>query len=286
MRDSSRVGRSLCDFDSSVAAVRAVSRFLHGRDVRALGVGPASAHLAGLASGLPSWARRRLFVTAGRMQASPVSRVRRLTGEDLSAWTADQYGPGPYPAVFIGSVSGAAVHLASALGAPVLPQTFLVPVRARVDPDRPRAALAAGFELGRRMVDRNPELPLSHMHDPVRDRAMLVRFLHFRFKRLRLGPTLERFLAERLRPGATIFIVDCTLHWPVSVLGDRHRFQFGALGGMSPEEYVHGSDRLAEHLSRLGVPGRRGSGAGEPCRRSHGAQTWRTPSPGCGCHSS
>ncbi|MGC9540590.1 hypothetical protein [Streptomyces sp. UG1] len=243
------MSRTLCDFDSSVAAVRAVGRFLHGRDFRALGVAPASAPLAALASGLPVPARRRLFVTAGQMQSSPVSRVRRLTGEDLASWTTERYGPGPYPAVFLGSVSGAAVHLAAALRAPVLPQTYLVPVRARLDPDRPRAALAAGLELGRSMLEDNPELALCHMHDPSQDRAMLVRFTYFRFKRLRLGPTLERFLEERLAPGATVFLVDCTLTWPVSVLGDRHFFQFGALGGMPPEEYVSGSDRIAEHLA-------------------------------------
>lgn len=257
MRNRRRVSRTLCDFDSSVAAVRAVSRFMRGRDFRALGAGPASAHLAALASALPAGAQRRLFVTAGRFQSSRASRVRGLTSEDLASWTAGQYGPGPYPAVFIGSVSGAAVHLAAAMGAPVLPQTYLVPVRARVDPDRPRNALTAGMELGRAMVAANPDLSLCHMHDPSQDRAMLVRFLYFRFKRLRLGAVLERFLEERLAPGATIFIVDCTLTWPVTVLGERHSFQFGALGGMSPDEYVSGSDRVAEHLAQQGSPVRR-----------------------------
>ncbi|NGO12616.1 hypothetical protein G5C60_34660 [Streptomyces sp. HC44] len=139
----------------------------------------------------------------------------------------------------------------------MLPQTYLVPVRAEVDPDRPRAALTAGLELGRSMVASNPDLALCHMHDPSQDRAMLVRFQYFRFKRRRLGPTLERFLEERLAPGATIFIVDCTLTWPVTVLGERHSFQFGALGGMSPDEYVTGSDRVAEHLAEQHAPVRR-----------------------------
>ncbi|MFI2433341.1 hypothetical protein [Streptomyces sp. NPDC018693] len=252
-----RVGRCLCDFDSSVAEVRAVSRFLRGQDFKGLGVGPGSVRLADLLSHLPSTARRRLFVMAAQGQSAPASRVRRVSGEDLAAWTAAQYGPGPYPAVFIGAGSGAAVHLAAALRAPIVPQTYLVPVRARLDPDQPRAALRAGLEFGRRMVEANPELALCHMHDPNQDRAMIVRFMYFRFKRLRLGATLERFLEQRLAPGATIFLVDCTLTWPVSVLGERHTFQFGALGGMPADEYATGSDRVARHLAEQGSRVRR-----------------------------
>ncbi|MEU9247018.1 hypothetical protein [Streptomyces sp. NPDC048385] len=252
-----RAARCLCDFDSSVAAVRAVSRFLRGKDFPGLGVAPGSACLADLIARLPSRARRRAFVLGARLQGAPVTRVSRLRAEDLAAWTADQYGPGAYPAAIIGSGSGAAVHLAAALRAPVLPQTYLVPVQARIDPDRPRAALEAGLDLGRRLVEANPDLSLCRMHDPSQDRGMIVRFAYFRFKRLRLAATLEQFLEQRLAPGATIFILDATLTWPVSVLGERHRFQFGALGGMEPEEYRTGSERLARHLSEQGSGVRR-----------------------------
>ncbi|GEC02398.1 hypothetical protein SSP24_00530 [Streptomyces spinoverrucosus] len=249
MRQRLRTARCLCDFDSSVAAVRAVGRFLRGKDFKGLGIAPGSAWAADLIAHLPSPARRRLFMLGAHLQGAPLTQVRRVGGEDLAAWTTDQYGPGPYPATFIGSGSGAAVHLAAALHAPVLPQTYLVPVRARLDPDQPRAAMTAGLQFGRQMVAANPDLALCHMHDPVQDRAMLVRFMYFRFKRLRLGAVLERFLEQRLAPGATIFIVDCTLTWPMAVLGDRHRFQFGALGGMPPDEYAGGSDRVARHLA-------------------------------------
>lgn len=251
MRQRLRTARCLCDFDSSVAQVRAVSRFLRGKDFPGLGVAPGSARLADLLSHLPSPARRRLFLLAAHLQGAPPGQVSRLRDADLAAWTAGRYGPGPYPVAFVGSGSGAAVHLAAALHAPVLPQTYLVPVRARLDPDQPRAALMAGMEFGHRLVDANPGLALCHMHDPSQDRAMLVRFMYFRFKRLRLGATLERFLEQRLAPGATVFIVDCTLTWPVSVLGERHRFQFGALGGMPADEYAGGSDRIARHLAEL-----------------------------------
>ncbi|MFF3821739.1 hypothetical protein ACFYYD_35105 [Streptomyces bluensis] len=108
MRQRPRTARCLCDFDSSVAAVRAVSRFLRGKDFRGLGVGPGSAWPADLVSHLPSPARRRLFTLTAQVQGAPLPQVRRLRGEDLAAWTAEQYGPGPYPAAFIGAGSGAA----------------------------------------------------------------------------------------------------------------------------------------------------------------------------------
>ncbi|MCV2457777.1 hypothetical protein OEB94_00465 [Streptomyces sp. ICN988] len=235
-----------------MAAVRAVSRFLRGQDFPGLGIAPGSERLADLISHLPSRARKRALVLGARMEGAPVSRVSRLSSEDLATWTADQYGTGPYPAVIIGAGSGAAVHLAAALGAPVLPQTYLLPVRARLDPDRPRVAMQAGRDLGRRLIEANPDLSLCHMHDPNQDRAMIVRFAYFRVKRLKLGPALERFLEQRLAPGATIFILDATLTWPVSVVGERQRFQFGALGGMGPQEYMTGSERLAQHLAEHG----------------------------------
>ncbi|MGP3975736.1 hypothetical protein ACTWQF_17355 [Streptomyces sp. 8N114] len=257
MRQASRVASCLCDFDSSVASVRAVSRFLRGRSFGGLGVMPGSARLADGLARLPSAARRRAFVLAGDLQSTRPGLVSGLRAEDLARWTTSRYGPGPYPAVFVGAVSGAAVHLAAAMGAPVLPQTFLIPVRARLDPDQPQAALEAGRALGRHMADVNPELSLCHMHDPSQDRAMLVRFMYFRFKRLQLGPVLTRFLEQQLAPGGTIFVVDCTLRWPMTVLGDRHRFQFGALGGMPAHEYADGSEEIARHLAEQGSPVRR-----------------------------
>ncbi|MDA0563913.1 hypothetical protein LG943_06165 [Streptomonospora sp. S1-112] len=256
MRGSREAGRLLCDFDSSVTAVRAMGRFLRGRDFPGLGTGPGSARLGDLASALPEPARRRAFVLGGAGQARPAARIAALTGEDLAAWTADHYGPGPFPAVFVGSGSGAALHLAAALGAPVLPQTFLLPVRARLDPDDPRAALRHGRPLGRLLLDRNPDLDLCHMHDPNQDRAMVGRFMYFRVKRLRLGAVLTRFLRERLAPGGTVFVLDCPLRWPATVLGERQRFQFGALGGIPPHAYTEGGEPVARFLAEQGAAAR------------------------------
>jgi hypothetical protein len=83
----------------------------------------------------------------------------------------------------------AAVHLAAALGAPWLPQTFMVPVRnPGNDPDDPRRDLDWGRRPARALLDANPDVQVHHLHDPVQDRLMLEQMTYLRLKRLRFGP--------------------------------------------------------------------------------------------------
>jgi hypothetical protein len=169
-----------------------------------------------------------------------------------------QYPRGRFPAVAIGSSSGALVHLCAAFGIPLLPTTFLIPVRQRgVDPDDPRAGMQAGLAGAARLLGANADLELHHMHDPNQDRLSLRRMTYFRVKRRTLGQAFTRFLAERLEPGGTIVVSDCRLRWPVTRIGDRHVFQFGAVGGMEPDEFHSGSRRVAEYLARYGSARRR-----------------------------
>ena len=81
---------------------------------------------------------------------------------------------------------------------------------------------------------------------------MVRRMSYFRFNKLALGETYRRFLDECLEPGGTIVIVDCRLSWPVTDCGNRHLFQFGALGGATAEEMHQGGPRVADYLRRYG----------------------------------
>jgi hypothetical protein len=51
--------------------------------------------------------------------------------------------------------------------------------------------------------------------------------------------------------------VDCRTKWPTTRYGERHFFQFGALGGATQEEYFKGSPRVQEYLRRYHSPRRR-----------------------------
>ncbi|MFI7703113.1 hypothetical protein [Nonomuraea sp. NPDC049480] len=258
MRRRLRAARSQVDFDSSVNMVRALGRFLRGKDHRAMSVGPGSRTLAALATAPPAPVRRLTYRAMGLIQGLPLHRARQVSREDLDHWVVQQYKGGPYPAVVVGAASGAAFHLAAALGAPFLPQTTLVSVRnLATHPDDPVSAMHALAPTARLIAANNPDLSVYHMHDPAQDRPMLEAMAYMRLKRLRLGPTYTRFLAERLAGGGTVILLDCTRTWRSTSTGERSCFQFGCLGGLTEEQYFDGDDSVARYLEREGSPRRR-----------------------------
>jgi hypothetical protein len=246
-----RAGRSVAQFDSASAMLRATARLLHGRDFAGLGM-PVSPLPLGLAvNRLPSGVREAAYTWFGWTEALPPRKLGQVRAEALARWVTERYPPGPYPAVLLGSSNGAAVHLAAALRAPWLPQTLLLPVRQRgVHPDEPGQALQAGRQPGRALLEANPDWTLHHMHDPNQDRLMVRKMACFRVKWRRLPDAYRRLLERELAPGGTIYVVDCGLDWPTTRVGERHVFQFGALGGASAREFHHGSDAVAEYLAR------------------------------------
>jgi hypothetical protein len=234
----------------------ALGRFLHGRDFPMLGAVPpwampAVKALSAAVNRLPASLQEQVYIWSGRLEAISAGRLDRVSETDLARWAVSRYPKRRYPAVAIGSSNGAATHLWAALGIPWLPQTFLVPVaRSGVHPDEPKDELRWGLGPARTVLERNPELQLHHMHDPVQDRLMVRRMSYFRFKKLSLGETYRTFLDQCLEPGGTLILVDCLLSWPVTDCGDRHRFQFGALGGATVEEMHRGGPRVSDYLRR------------------------------------
>jgi hypothetical protein len=249
--------RTLANFDSAPAMLRALGAYLHGRDFPGLGIWPAAMEPVGrLLNRVPRPLRETVYRLGGWWEAIPTDRLGEVQAEGLSRWVVDQYPRRRYPAAAIGSSNGAATHLWAALGIPWLPQTFLIPVRARVDPDQPRQSLEWGRVHGGSLLAANPDLQLHHMHDANQDRLMIRYMQYFRVKRSRLGETFTRFLEAALKPGATLFLVECGFSWPTTRLAERHVFQHGALGGATPAEYLHGSARVEAYLRRYGVPRR------------------------------
>lgn len=249
--------RAIASFDSASAMLRVLSRHLHGRHSPALGLGPA-ARVAGhtLAPGvnrLPAAARERIYALSGASEAVPQRRVGGVDAEAVAAWVTAHYPRRRYPAVLVGSSSGAATHLAALAGVPWLPQTMLVPVRHRgLDPDEPRAAVRRLAAARDAFLAANPQVALHHMHDANQDRLMIRRMAYFRFKYQRLPTAYAEFLRAHLQPGGTVVVSDCGQHWPTTTTGDRQVFQHGAVGGLPAEEYLHGSPRVARFLAEQG----------------------------------
>jgi hypothetical protein len=252
-----KLPREVAGFDSASGMAVALARFLHGQDTPPLGK-PAFRGLrpvAAAAARLPERARRTVYSLFSGSEGRSEEEIARLDFDRVSAGVAGLYPQRRYPAVVIGSSGGALTHLCAALGVPWLPQTLMIPLRQRgVSPDDPMRAAHAFDATARALLDRNPDLELHHMHDPNQDRLTLQRMAYFRVKRVRLGDAYQRFLADVLEPGGTIVVAECAQQWPVTRIGERHVFQFGATGGIPAAEYRTGSDRVAGYLHRYGVP--------------------------------
>ena len=254
----------VANFDSSTAMLQSLARFLDGRDFPMLAVqpdwmAPVMKLVGATVNALPKRQQEWVYRFSGALEALPLRRLREASTDRIAEWLVDFYPRRKYPAVMIGSSDGALVHLCALFGIPWLPQTCLVPVRrsligSRIDPDDAQAELEWAREPAKTFLEINPDVQLHHLCDPSQDRLMIQQMSYFRFKRLRLGRAYERFLGEVLEPGGTLFVVDCRLSWPVTRLGERHVFQFGAVGGPTLDEYFHGGERVRAHLARHGSP--------------------------------
>lgn len=245
--------RGVAGFDSASAMVQALGRFLQGQGFPRVGASALVAPFAPIINALPRRVRETGFTWGGWQEALPPGEVGGVRSEEIGRWIASSYPRRPYPAVMIGSGSGAVIHLCAALGIPWLPQTTLLLVRRTgVDIDEPRTILETGRGPGRAVLAANPDLALHHMHDANQDRLMVHRVAHFRLKRQRLGEALEGFLSQTLSPGGTLFLAECGRTWPTTRVADRHVFQLGGVGGATPAEYLSGSPRVAELLHRYG----------------------------------
>ena len=246
----------IADFDSAAAMLRALVNYLQGRDFPLLGTmpkwrAPAMKLLAHAVNRMSNPLKERVYIWSGRYEAIAARKLDKAKTERIAEWVVSLYPKRKYPAVAIGSSNGALTHLWAALRIPWLPQTFLIPVaRSGPHPDEPLQDVKWAEEWTPVLLKANPDVQLHHMHDPNQDRLMIQRMTYFRVKRLWLGANYENFIRQSLEPGGTIFIVECNLKWPTTKFGERHIFQFGALGGATPDEYHHGGKRVEEYLTR------------------------------------
>ena len=243
----------ITQFDSSTSMFYALGNALKKQAFKGVQVIPDKLEfITSVLNWLPFGFRQKIYRWSGGWTALDPAKLKTIRAEEISTWVVGQYPRRRYPAVMIGSSNGALIHLAAALGVPWLPQTFLVAVRRRLDPDE----IEADIEWGRRAAGviraKNPELKINQMHDPVQDRLMIAKMAYFRIKRAWLGAAYERFIRETLIPGGTLIVLDTRLPWPMISVGEEHTFQVGGLGALDPYEYLEGSARVRSFLRSEG----------------------------------
>jgi hypothetical protein len=231
--------KAVASFDSASAFFLALARALDGRDFPYLGQSRWKALPVRASALLPRGLRWRAYALASGREGVAVDRLGDIDLDEVAGWVTWTYPDRRYPAVLVGSSNGALTHLAAACGVAWLPQTLLVPVRRRgADPADMRAALEFGARHGPALLAHNPRVELHHMQDANQDALSGSQMAYFRVKWTSLPPAYQRFLDERLEPGAPVVVVRDMSTWPVTRVGDRQVFQVGAQGGMTAEEYL------------------------------------------------
>jgi pimeloyl-ACP methyl ester carboxylesterase len=269
----------VADFDSATGFLRAHALALRGHDVPFLGrvTFPGYQVVPWLLNHLPNRIRILAYAILGAAEATPAPILARtLDGTAVARAVLAHYPLDmQYPAVALGSSSGALLHLYHTLQVPWLPNTLMFGV-ARPSPARKRprfpglsaakdklvfdlsAELEWGRSSGAKALERNPLWQLHHMADPCQDNLMVAWMSYFRLKQRVLLPEYRDFLLRHLRPGGTILLSDCKIQWPcVKVKSDTadsgaHYFQMGAYGGMKPEQYLR-KDAIVDAFVRREV---------------------------------
>jgi hypothetical protein len=237
-------------FDSGAGFVKALSNALKHQEFKGLGVAPPIEPLANLVNMLSREMRETTYVMNTGAEGIPADEMIRVNAEEFMKAVVNMYPARKYPAIMIGSISGAMVHLAALMGIPLLPQTYMIPVRRPeyLSVDEPKRTMDWGMKPGEVFLKNNPCFSLHHMFDPSQDRLTLEKISYFRVKMQRMVLEYERFIINNLQEGGTIIVSDCTRKWPVTAINDRFAFQFGALGGATEEEFLKGGERVEKFL--------------------------------------
>ncbi|CAA9413882.1 MAG: hypothetical protein AVDCRST_MAG75-2967 [uncultured Propionibacteriaceae bacterium] len=232
-------GDAVASFDSASAFLTSLARALQDQDFPHLGQSRLKVPLVYASRVLPEPVRRRVYAIASGREGVDPDRLGSIDLDQVAEWIIEKYPADRFPAVLLGSSNGALTHLAAACHVPWLPQTVLVPVRRpNADPEDVRGALRFGKQHGPALLDANPDIALHQMHDANQDALSASQMAYFRVKWQRLPTAYERFLDDRLLPGAPIVVVRDKSTWPVTRVANRHVFQVGAQGGMAAEDYL------------------------------------------------
>lgn len=241
---------------SSPVVTRSVAAGLLGKRCEVYSFSPMERLGLKLVGGLPQGVGRWLIPRIQPQMAFPAEAVEQLVIEDLVAARVNDYDivPGKFPAVVLGvAQGGATAHLALDLGAPFLPQAFVLTMKGGSYNGEVEPYFRLSVDLARKIAQNNPGVMTIQHYDPIHD-GWLTRFVnHLRIKLVDLPETYRRFLRERLEPGGSVVYLEGEASWLRYRVGERSVFQVGGWGDISPEEFLQGSERISEYCHQTGM---------------------------------
>jgi len=175
---------------------------------------------------------------------------------------------GKFPALVTGAaLGGATTYLSLALGGPFLPQAFVITLKGGSLTGDVNKYLHRSLSAALRIAAENPGLMTIQHYDPIHD-GWLTRFVnHLRFKLLDLPLAYAEFIRTKLTPGGAVVYLDGGTSWLRYRLGPGSVFQVGGWGGISAEEFLEGSERIADYAKRNGLKSSNWRLAGYPLEK-------------------
>ncbi|MFH2102117.1 MAG: hypothetical protein ABIJ39_02010 [Chloroflexota bacterium] len=178
-------------------------------------------------------------------------QINRLLAERLRDYAGLS---GTFPAITIGAaLGGATTYLSLALGAPFLPETFVLTLKGGSADGDVTTYLEHSRARALQIAATNPGIMTIQHYDPVHD-GWLTRWVnHLRFKLLDIPESYIDFIRSRLQPGGDLVFLDGGAVWLRYRLGERSVFQVGGWGGIPAKEFLSGSQRLRTYARQAGL---------------------------------
>jgi hypothetical protein len=241
--------------DSSTVVVRGIASNLKGEEFDPFMVDPFQRFGSTVFNLFPKNIRKSVMEIFSGSIGVPFSMAEDIKTDDLVGWVAGEYPQRQYDAIIVGAPSGGVGHLSSLLDAPFLTQHFLVGFKGSFEIDNSDQYMRKCHPAAETILKNNTDLTAIIHYDPLHDRFLVKRIGFVRLKLLSFHQAYRDFVKSFLKPGGTIVLVGCSFPWMQYQLDDRIRFQLGGLGGITPDEFYKGSERIEKYIRRESLSG-------------------------------
>ena len=241
---------------SSPMITRAVAAGLKGEEFNPYEFHPLERAALEVLGQFPQTLAQWLIPRVQKGRALEPSSVTNVHSSDLVVSRIQDYAgiEEPFPAVVIGAgMGGATAHISLALGAPFLPQAFVMTLANGSKEGNVQNYMHLSQDYARQITARNPDLVSIQHYDPIHDGWLVKRVNHLRLKLIELPEEYKTFIRNRVKKDGSVLFLEGGAEWLQYRLGDRNYFQVGGWGDIPAEEYLEGSERIAAFCKKEGL---------------------------------